>query len=36
MLDLIGEILQSAERDAFFRRVNDISIADGGIWKDYL
>ena len=36
MLDLVGEVLESTERDAFFRRINDISVADGLMRNDDL
>lgn len=36
MLDLIGEVLEGAKRNAFFWRINNISVTDGLVRNDDL
>lgn len=36
MLYLVGEVFKGAERDAFFRRINNISITDSNVRDDDL
>jgi hypothetical protein len=36
MLNLIREVFKGAERNAFFRRINNISIADSNMRDDDL